>query len=65
MKEMKTLKGFAHYPVESMSVNGELEWYFWSETWSESVGPWESEEEALFQLGLYCAKLNAELDNSR
>ena len=32
-------------------------WYFWDESWSNRIGPYESEEEAARKLEQYCEQV--------
>ncbi len=36
------------------------QWYFWDETWSERLGPFDTEEIARNKLKAYCERLNRE-----
>lgn len=33
-------------------------WYFWSETWADRQGPYDTEENARFELVAYCQWLD-------
>lgn len=33
-------------------------WYFWNETWSDVIGPYDTEEEANTAFNDYCAQLD-------
>ena len=37
-------------------------WYFWDETWSNTYGPYDSEDKARVDLDWYVKFLNGELD---
>jgi hypothetical protein len=52
----KSLKGFFRNPV--FQFDQDSMWYHWDETWSVMIGPYISEEYALFKLGQYCQKLD-------
>ena len=36
-------------------------WYFWDETETEELGPWECEVDAEIALSIYCQKLNGNI----
>ncbi len=48
------MKGFAGDPVHK-DKDG---WYFWDETWSSAVGPFDTEEKAREALNKYCVYLD-------
>ena len=55
------MKGFATIPVEYLEYGVEKPgWYYWDETWSEPIGPFEDEITAYFELGKYCERLDKE-----
>lgn len=43
------LEGFAEDPITE--ENGK--WYFWNETWTDLIGPYETKEEAIVELAKY------------
>lgn len=48
------MKGFACDPVFEKYNR----WYFWDETWSRSLGPWDTRGIARKELKRYCDGLN-------
>ena len=39
--------------IDPVYVDDSLDWWFWDETWVDSIGPFATEEEARRHLGRY------------
>ena len=50
--------GFAHDPIHQ---NSDEKWYFYDETWSNELGPYDTKEQAEEKLEDYCRWLNGEI----
>lgn len=55
------LKKFGNDPIGKDTETGKF--YFWDETWRETVGPYDTAIEAFCALAKYCKQLEKEFKN--